>query len=378
MPYAIAFTLYTVTAHRVIRTQKMTETNLSCLLYGPGKVRFENRPVPEIEDPHDVLIRISYVGVCGSDVHFWHHGGVIRLVSDSQPLVMGHEASGIVHRIGAAVKNVKVGDRVAIEPGFPCRRCKNCKTGRYNLCASMKFAADPPDTHGTLCRIFRIPADFVYRIPDSLGLQEAVLVEPLAVAVHGVRLAGIQPGASVLVQGAGTIGLLSAAVARVYGARKVFITDVSERKRGFARGYLACQVLAPDVSETPEKVAARFKMDIGLEQGVDVVLECTGAEASAQAGLYALAAGGVFVQIGLGKPLQCLPVLDMCEKETVLKTAFRYAPRDYEIALGLLESAAVSVTPLISSTLPFEQAAEAWERTGNGEGIKNLIEGVRD
>ncbi|KAL3468128.1 GroES-like protein [Aspergillus heterothallicus] len=333
----------------------MTETNLSCLLSGPGKVRFENRPVPEIEDPHDVLVRISYVGVCGSDVHFWRHGGITRLVSAAQPLVMGHEASGIIQGVGTSVTNVQIGDRVAVEP-------------------------DPPDAHGTLCRVFRIPGDFVYRLPDAVGLEEGVLVEPLAVAVHGVRLAGVvQPGVSVLVQGAGTIGLLGAAVARAFGAGRVFVSDLSERKRGFARGFLVgCEVLGPEESETAEGVAARFKREMGLEDGVDVVLECTGVEASAQAGLYALAAGGVFVQIGLGKPMQALPLLNMCEKEAVLKTAFRYAPRDYEIALGLLESGAVSVKPLISSIVPFEQAAEAWERTGRGEGIKNLIEGVRD
>ncbi|KAL4821192.1 GroES-like protein [Aspergillus spinulosporus] len=357
----------------------MTETNLSCLLYGPGKVRFEDRPVPQIEDPNDVLIRIAYVGVCGSDVHFWRHGGVIRLVTESQPLVMGHEASGIVHAIGPGVTTLQPGDSVAIEAGFPCRQCRNCKIGRYNLCAQMRFAADPPDTHGTLCRIFRIPSDFVYKIPEGLSLQEAVLVEPLAVAVHGVRLAGVVgPGVSVLVQGAGTIGLLGAAVARAFGTRRVFITDVREEKRDFAKGYLGCVTLAPDVSETPEAVATRVKKEMGLEEGVDVVLECTGVEASAQAGLYALAAAGVFVQIGLGKAMQSLPLLDMCEKETVLKTAFRYGPRDYEIALELLDSGAVSGGPLISSIVPFEKAAEAWERTGRGEGIKNLIEGVRD
>ncbi|RAL17638.1 NAD(P)-dependent alcohol dehydrogenase [Aspergillus homomorphus CBS 101889] len=358
----------------------MTETNLSCVLYGPGKVRFEDRPVPEIDDPHDVLIRISYVGVCGSDVHFWTHGGITRMVSDEAPLVMGHEASGIIHSVGAAVTNLQIGDRVAIEPGFPCRRCQQCKTGRYNLCPGMRFAADPPDTHGTLCRLFRMPADFVYKIPASLSLEEAVLVEPLAVAVHGVRRADVRPGQTVLVQGAGTIGLLTAAVAIAYGAsvKSVGITDVNEAKLDFAREYLGCTALRPDTEATPRAVAAQFKKEMSLENGVNVVLECTGVEASAQAGIYALAAGGVFVQIGLGKPLQAFPLLDMFEKETVFKTSFRYAPRDYEIALDLLDSEKVDLAPLVSSTVPFERASEAWEKTRRGEGIKNLIQGVQE
>lgn len=177
--------------------------------------------------------------------------------------------------------------------------------------------------------------------------------------------------------GAGTIGLLSAAVSKAYGAKKIFVTDISEKKREFASGYLGCGTMAPGPRSTPADIARQFRKEMFLEEGVDVLLECTGVEASAQTVLYAFAAGGVFVQIGLGKPIQALPLLDMCGKGTVLKTAFRYAPRDYEIALGLLDSGVVSVTPLISSIVPFEQAPEAWERTGRGARVKNLIEGVR-
>ncbi|KAK9319169.1 GroES-like protein [Lipomyces orientalis] len=354
------------------------DTNLSCLLYGPGKVRFVDRQVPSIEDPHDILIRISYVGVCGSDAHFWTHGGVMRKVSEEEPLVMGHEASGIVHSVGPAVTSVVPGDRVAVEPGFPCRRCKQCKAGRYNICPDMKFAADPPGNHGTLARFFRIPEDFAYKIPDSLSLQEAVLVEPLSVAVHGVRTAMLAPGQSVLVQGSGTIGLLAATTAKAFGARAVFIADINNAKLDFAKTFVGCDTFVPDLTSTPYEEAARFKKEMDLEDGVDVILECTGVESSVQTGLYASAAGGVLVQIGLGKADLTLPILAMCEKETVLKTAWRYAPGDYEVALELLKSGKISVKPLISSTVSFENAPEAWEKTRKGEGIKNIIEGVQD
>ncbi|RSL54329.1 hypothetical protein CEP54_009938 [Fusarium duplospermum] len=356
----------------------MSQANLSCVLYGPGNVRFEDRPVPSLQDPHDVLIRISYVGVCGSDVHFWTDGGFARKVSEEHPIVMGHEASGIVHSVGSDVTLLKPGDRVAIEPGFPCRRCKKCRDGRYNLCPEMKFAADPPLTQGTLSRFFKIPEDFAYKIPDSVDLQEAVLVEPLAVAVHGVRLAGLEVGQRVLVQGSGTVGLLTAAAAKAYGAKQVFITDINPEKLAFAKKYLGCSTFAPDLGSTPEENADRFKKEMELDDGVQVVLECTGVEASAQTGLFSLSAGGVFVQIGLGKPVQAIPIHAMSEKEIVLKTSFRYGPGDYEIALELLESGKVSVAPLISSIVPFEKAADAWEKTRKGEGIKNLIQGVQE
>ncbi|OKL59759.1 hypothetical protein UA08_04501 [Talaromyces atroroseus] len=353
--------------------------NLSCLLYGPGKVRFENRPIPTIDDAHDVLVRISYVGVCGSDAHFWTHGGVMRIVSEDEPLVMGHEASGIVHSVGQAVTTVTPGDRVAIEPGFPCRRCKQCKAGKYNLCPGMQFTADPPRNHGTLARFFRAPEDFVYKAPDSISLQEAVMVEPLSVAIHGARLAPLAPGQNVLILGCGTIGLLAAAVAKAFGARAIFVADINKAKLEFAKKFIAgYSTFFPDVNFTPQEEAKRFKKEMKLEEGVDVVLECTGVESSTRTGIFASAAGGVLVQIGLGKADLNLPILDMCEKETVLKTAWRYSPGDYEIAINMLASGSISVSALISSVSPFEDAAVAWERTRRGEGIKNVIEGVRD
>ncbi|VUC31001.1 unnamed protein product [Clonostachys rosea] len=357
----------------------MSESNLSCVLYGPGNVRYENRPTPKIEDKHDALIRIAYVGVCGSDVHFWAHGGVSRMVTEDEPIVMGHEASGIVHSIGSGVTHLKVGDRVAIEPGFNCRRCKQCKAGRYNICPQMHFAADPPGNHGTLSRLFKIPADFVYPIPDLLSLQEAVLVEPLAVAVHSVRLAKLVPGQSVLVQGSGAIGLLTAAVAKTYGARTVIVSDVKEEKLKFAGNYITrCTPFQVDLRSTPQQESQRLMALPNVQDGVDVAFECSGVESSAQTGLLALAPGGTFVQVGLGKPDQTLPLLAMCEKEVTLKTAFRYGPGDYEIALSLLGTGNVTVIPLISSIVPFKKAHVAWEKTKQGKGIKNLIQGIAD
>ncbi|KAK9419905.1 putative D-xylulose reductase [Seiridium unicorne] len=353
------------------------EQNLSCVLFGPGKVRFENRPVPEIHDPNDVLIRVSYVGVCGSDVHQWVHGGFeMKRISEESPLVMGHEASGIVHYVGSAVTGLKPGDRVAIEPGFPCRRCKQCKRGRYNICADMKFAASPP-TDGTLARYFKIPQDFAHKIPASLSLEEAALVEPLSVAVHAARLAELKPGQHVLVQGSGTIGLLAAATARAFGAKTILIADISKSKLDFAKTFVECFTFASNVAASPKSEAERMKMEANID-GIDVVLECTGAESSAQTGLYALASGGTFIQVGLGKPYLNLPLLQMCDKEIVLKLSFRYGPGDYETALDLLASKSVSVKSLISNVVPFEKAPEAWEMTRNGQGIKNLIQGVQE
>ncbi|KAK4494437.1 hypothetical protein PRZ48_014735 [Zasmidium cellare] len=349
------------------------------MLFGPQEARFGKRPAPQIEDPYEVIVSISYVGVCGSDhkvsrmqVHLWMHG---QRDPDGLPFVMGHEASGIVHTIGDLVTNVKPGDRVAIEPGFPCRRCNLCKSGKYNICPSVQFAAHPP-THGTLVRLFKIPGDFVYRIPDHVSLKEAVLVEPLSVAVHANRIGQTAPGKKILVLGSGTIGLLVAAVAKAFGVDAIYVADINPKKLETSRSLLGRQTFTPSLSSTPEQNDETFKSKADLSRGVDIVLECTGVESSAQTGVHALAPGGIFVQVGMGKEVQALPILAVCEKEIVVKGTFRYASGDYELALGLLASGKVDVKPLISEIVPFEKASEAWELTRRGEGIKNLIEMV--
>lgn len=285
---------------------------------------------------------------------------------------MGHEASGIVHTIGSAVTNVQPGDRVALEPGFACRRCKFCKSGRYNLCPGMKFAASPP-YDGTLTRLYKLPEDFVFKVPASLTLQEAVLLEPLSVAVHANRLANPVSGQRVLVLGAGTIGLLSAAVASAFGATEICLVDIDDRKLEFARGFIECRTFKPNLEATAMENSLALKESLADGQGINVVLECTGVESSVQTGVYALESGGVFVQVGMGKLVQAFPLMAVGEKELSIKGAFRYGPGDYDVGLSLLSSGKINVKPLISNILPFERASDAWEMTGRGEGIKNLI-----
>ena len=217
----------------------------------------------------------------------------------------------------------------------------------------------------------------MYKIPDALSLEEAVLVEPLSVAVHGARLSELKTGQTVLVQGSGTIGLMAAAVAQAFGAGKIVIADINEKKLEFARGLVSsCETFVTDVKASPKDEAERMKKEKNLPGGADVVLECTGASSSIQTGLYASAVGGVYVQIGMSKPDQAIPLAAMMEKETVFKTSFRYGAGDYELALQMLGTGKISVKSMISSITPFERATEAWDKTKNGEGIKNLIQGV--
>ncbi|EPE27859.1 GroES-like protein [Glarea lozoyensis ATCC 20868] len=346
--------------------------NPAVYLSGPGQASIKESPLPNITDSHSVILKIAYVGVCGSDVHFWKHGGIINKVSEANPLIMGHEASGVVHSIGSAVTTLKVGDRVAIEPGRPCRRCKPCKAGRYNLCPSMKFAADPPDSHGTLRKFYEIPEDFCYVLPPDMGLDEGVLVEPTAVAVHACRLAEVKVGIDVVIFGAGTVGLLCAAVAKAMGARKVVSVDVNESRLEFARGFASTDTFLPGSGDTAGTIATQLNTAY-FTKGADLVLEATGVESCIGAGIQVLKRGGTYVQVGLGKQRIQFPIVSLSEKEINMKGCFRYNAGDYDLALHLLGGGKVRVKDLITSVKVFEDVTEAWETTARGEGIKTLI-----
>ena len=293
---------------------------------------------------------------------------------------MGHEASGTVHAVGSSVTNVTSGDRVALEPGFPCRRCVRCKEGNYNLCPDMTFAASPPDAHGTLCKYFKLPGDFVYKLPDGIGLEEGVLAEPTAVAVHMNRLINVGVGdESVVVFGAGTVGLLCAAVARAFGAKKIILVDVLEKRLEFARKFVeSCETYISEKGKKAEENARELIERFGLGEGADVVLEATGAEPCIQAGAYVLRSGGRYVQGGLGKSECNFPIGVLCAKELTMKGCFRYFGGDFKIALDLISEGKVAAKELITKQFDFEQATEAWETTKRGEGIKNLIHGPKD
>jgi D-xylulose reductase len=321
-------------------------------------------------------------------VHFWNYGGIAKTVNPSTGIVMGHEASGTIHSIGSSVTTIAPGDRVAIEPGTPCRLCKACKSGSYNLCRDIRFAAapGPPDTPGTLSKYFRIAEDFVYKIPDSIGLDEAVLVEPLAVAVHAVKLGDVRPGETVVVMGSGTIGLFCAGVTQQFGAHRVILVDILEKKLEFAAQYLGCETFLSSTDSSAEENAEQLLEKFGLtEYGVDTfggrvdtVIEASGATSSIETGIHILKPGGKYVQTGLGRPKIEFPIVAMGQKELMVRGCFRYGAGDYELAVGLLEKGLIGVKPLISSVTPFEKSKEAWEKTGRGEGIKNLIQGVQD
>lgn len=359
--------------------------NKAFVLQSIKNVSFEERPVPSLRDEHDVRVHIEQTGICGSDVHYWQRGRIGDFVLES-PIILGHESAGTVVEVGSKVKNVKVGDRVAIEPGVPCRRCDHCRSGNYNLCADTVFAATPPHD-GTLQKYYIVASDYVYPIPKHMSSEDGALVEPVAVAVQIVKVADLRAGQTVLVFGCGPIGVLCQAVAKAAGAAKVIGVDISESRAQFARDFAADGVFVSkgrpaegiDPVDAARAVGEKIVAEYGLGEGADIVLECTGAEPCIQAGIFATKKGGTFVQAGMGKENVVFPITTACIRALTVKGSIRYSTGCYPQAVDLIASGKVQPSKLITHRFKFEQAEEAFElvRQAQENTLKVIIEGVQ-
>jgi L-iditol 2-dehydrogenase len=301
----------------------------------------EIRELPEPEPgPRQAVVRIHAVGVCGSDTAYFKIGRIGDYVVDG-PIVLGHEVSGEVAKVGSEVTNVSVGDRVAIEPGTPCRDCKECKAGRYHLCPDLVFLATPP-YDGALMELMAIDARNLYPIPQEMSYEEGALLEPLSVGIWGCKRANLTAGDDVLVTGAGPVGLLAAATARAFGAGSVTVSDFSEFRIGLARkmGF---------ATETP---------DAASDRTFDVLLECSGAPGALAAGMARLAPAGRAAMIGMPKQDVPLPLAELNVNEVSLSLVNRYN-HTWPLAIELVSSGRIDVTELITHHFPLAESADA-------------------
>jgi L-iditol 2-dehydrogenase len=289
------------------------------------------------------------------------------------PIVLGHESAGVVVEVGPYVKNLAVGDRVALEPGVSCNNCRTCRSGRYNLCSDMRFAATPP-YDGTLATYYPLPEECCIKLPSHVSLREGALVEPLSVAVHVMRLAGDLQSKDLVIFGAGPIGLLCSAVAKAFGAKSVVIVDIVESRLEFAREYSGAKSFQM-TGQGPEATAEDLCNAFGLSEGADVVVDATGAEPCIDTGVHTLRRGGTFIQAGLGSPRVNFPIGQICDKEATLKGSFRYGAGDYQLAVDLLDSGRVSLKRLVTHEFSFEEAEKAFVNVSERKGIKTLILG---
>ena len=319
-----------------------------------GKLALREIELPLDVGSDDVKIAIHTVGVCGSDVHYYTHGAIGPFVL-REPMVLGHEAAGTVVEVGSQVKNLKVGDRVCMEPGVPNLSSRATKLGLYNVDPDVRFWATPP-IHGVLAPYTVHPAAFTYKLPDNVSFAEGAMVEPFAIGMQAATRARIQPGDVAAVIGCGPIGIMVALAALAGGCSRVFISDLSAEKLKIAAQY-------PGI--VPVNITERPFADVIAEQtggwGADVVFEASGSP-RAFTGMFDLVRpGGVVVLVGLPVHKVEFDVAGAISKEVRIETVFRYA-NIFDRALELIASGKVDLKPLITGTFDFKQSIAAFER----------------
>jgi len=324
------------------------------VIHAPKDLRIDSFPDPS-PGPGEVRVQIAAGGICGSDLHYYHHGG-FGTVRIQQPMALGHEISGVVAAVGAGVSHVAEGSRVAVNPSLPCGACAYCREGLRNQCLDMRFmgsAMRNPHVQGGFREFVTVEASQVFPIAASLSLAEAAMAEPLSVCLHAAHQAGALLGKRVLVTGCGPIGALAVMVARYGGASEIVVTDVADAPLVVARTLGASHAfnVAGDISALDPWRAGK---------GVfDVLFEASGNQAALRMALDVLRPGGVIVQLGLGGEMT-LPLNTIVAKELQLRGTFRF-DREFELALRLMGDGLLDVKPLITASLPFENANAAFE-----------------
>ncbi len=322
-----------------------------------GEINLREINIEENLGDNDVKIKIDVVGICGSDVHFYQHGEIGPFVV-REPMVLGHEAAGIITEVGSNVTNLKIGDKVCMEPGIPNPNNKPTQLGMYNLDPDVRFWATPP-IHGCLRESVVHPASFTFKLPENISTEEGALVEPLAVGIHSVNKANVKPGDVAVVTGAGTIGLFTAVAAIAGGCSKVIISDIVQERLDLAK------TLGPVI---PVNVTKENLNDVVMKEtdgwGADIIFEASGNEKAITSIFEPLCPGGTVVFIGI--PLKPAPIniVEAMAKEARMETIFRYA-HVYPRALALMGAGKIDVKPFITETYYLEDGIAAFDYASN-------------
>jgi len=334
--------------------------NQAAVLYAPHDIRIEERPVPK-PGPREVLIEIKAVGVCGSDVHYYEHGRIGTYVV-RQPLILGHESSGVIVDVGEGVSRERIGQRVAIEPGVPDGVCRQCRTGHYNLCPNVRFFGTPP-IDGAFTNYVTILSDFAYALPDQMSDEEGALIEPLSVGLWACRKAKLRGGDHVLITGAGPVGILAMKVALALGVTEITMTDISPQRLEVARKLGATRTV---------NVAQQSLADAGVE--ADVLIECSGNQRALKDGIHALQPAATAVAVGMGPGEEAsIPLSFIQNREIILTGTFRYA-NTYADAIALVASSHIDLKPIITGHYTLAEAEQALQATQNDPAnIKSVV-----
>lgn len=324
------------------------------VIHSPGDLRVEDIPTPEV-GAGQVRVRIRAGGICGSDLHYFHHGGfgAIRI---QQPMVLGHEVAGVLDAVAADVTQLAVGDRIAVNPSHPCGQCRFCQMGLHNHCLDMRYfgsAMRMPHVQGAFRQELVIDARQAFRLAEGVSDAEGAMAEPLSVALHAVNRAGPMLGRKVLVTGCGPIGAMAIIAARRAGATHIVATDVVAQPLSKALAVGSDRVI--NVADEPEALA-----EYAAEKGqFDVLLEASGNERALRAAFDVLRPRAVVVQLGLSGSELTLPFNTVVAKEFDLRGAFRFH-EEFATAVNVINQGLVDLKPLVSATLPYRDAGKAF------------------
>lgn len=317
------------------------------------KLHIKDEDMP-ILTKHDVLVKIEYVGICGSDVHLLERGKIGNFVV-KPPFVLGHEVSGTVEAVGANVHELQIGDRVALEPGISCGECKYCKVGKYNLCIDMQYLAAPP-TDGALQRYMAYPENLCFKLPESVSLEEGALIEPFSVGLHAAKRGNVEAGKTVVILGAGSIGLVTLLASKVLGATNIIITDLIEKRLSIAEKLGATTVINSKHDDVENIVNLATK-----GQGADIVIETAGTETTIQQSAHLVTPGGTIVAVGL--PPQEKIAFDFVttiNKEVDIKTVFRFRNK-FDLAIDAISSGKIPLKEIITHEFDFTESQKAFD-----------------
>lgn len=323
------------------------------VMTGIGKMAFVERDIPKPAD-REVLVRLEYVGVCGSDLHYYENGRIGDYVV-KPPFVLGHEPGGVVVEVGKGVSHLKVGDRVALEPGKTCGHCEFCKTGKYNLCPDVIFFATPP-VDGVFQEYVAHEADLCFKLPENVSTMEGALIEPLAVGFHAANQGGAHAGQTAVVTGAGCIGLVSMMALKAEGVSKVYVVDIMQK-----RLEKALELGADGVINGKEQDVVQTVRSLTGGNGCDLVIETAGSEITTQQAVHMTKKGATIVLVGYNASgMVNMPVSLALDKELTFKTVFRYR-HIYPMAIEAVAAGKVNLKGIVSNLFDFDDIQNAMD-----------------
>ena len=335
---------------------------MSCIVAGKMKVAvmteigvmdFEERAIPT-PAANEVLVKLEYVGICGSDLHYFETGRISNFIVEL-PFVLGHEPGGTVVEVGADVTHLKVGDRVALEPGKTCGHCEHCKSGRYNLCEDVIFFATPP-VDGVFSEYVAHEAGLCFKLPGNVSTLEGALIEPLAVGFHAGMQGEAKAGQSAVVMGAGCIGLVSMMSLSAMGVTKIYVVDVIDKRLAKAKELGATEV----INGKEQDVIKRIN-ELTNGAGVDLVIETAGTQITTGQAIEITKKGASIVLVGYsGAPMVSLPMNRALDKELTFKSVFRYR-NIYPMAIEAVSSGKINLKGIVTNIFDFDDIQEAMD-----------------